>query len=112
MPYFRTQKSGHIINVSSIAGFVSGSGWAMYAASKFAVTGLSEVMAEDVEEFGVKVTVVAPGAFRTDFLNDVSLVLSEQKIDDYKLVHATHKKICDLQRNTNRESRNTGSDFY
>lgn len=80
MPYFRQQKSGNIINVSSIAGFAPGIGWAIYAATKYAVTGLSEVMAEDVRGFGVKVTVVAPGAFRTNFLEDSSLVFADKKI--------------------------------
>lgn len=92
MPYFRQQRSGNIINISSIAGFAPGIGWAMYAATKYAVTGLSEVMAEDVKEFGVKVTVVAPGAFRTEFLQDSSLVLAQKKIDGYSAVRASHEK--------------------
>ncbi|WP_286856862.1 MULTISPECIES: SDR family NAD(P)-dependent oxidoreductase [Sphingobacterium] len=94
MPYFRQQRSGHIINISSIAGFAPGTGWAMYAATKYAVTGLSEVMAEDVKEFGVKVTVVAPGAFRTEFLQDSSLVLAEKKIDSYTAITASHGKYA------------------
>ncbi|CAM3442949.1 SDR family oxidoreductase [Sphingobacterium prati] len=94
MPYFRRQRSGHIINISSIAGFAPGTGWAMYAATKYAVTGLSEVMAEDVKEFGVKVTVVAPGAFRTEFLEDSSLVLAEKKIDSYTAITASHEKYA------------------
>lgn len=94
MPYFRQQKSGNIINISSIAGFAPGTGWAMYAATKYAVTGLSEVMAEDVKEFGVKVTVVAPGAFRTEFLEENSLVFAEKKIDDYTAVRSSHEKYA------------------
>lgn len=94
MPYFRQQRSGNIINISSIAGFAPGIGWAMYAATKYAVTGLSEVMAEDVKEFGVKVTVVAPGAFRTAFLDDSSLVLAKRKIDGYSAVRASHERYA------------------
>ncbi|WP_262908234.1 SDR family oxidoreductase [Epilithonimonas sp. JDS] len=94
MPYFREQKSGNIINISSIAGFAPGIGWAMYAATKYAVTGLSEVMAEDVKEFGVKVTVLAPGAFRTEFLKENSLVFAENKIDGYDSIRASHQKYA------------------
>ena len=94
MPYFREQKSGNIINISSIAGFAPGIGWAMYAATKYAVTGLSEVMAEDVREFGIKVTVVAPGAFRTGFLEDSSLVFAENKIEGYHAIRTSHEKYA------------------
>lgn len=94
MPYFRNQKSGHIINISSIAGFAPGIGWAVYAATKYAVTGLSEVMADDVKEFGVKVTVVSPGAFRTEFLEDSSIVFAENKIKEYNAVRVSHEKYA------------------
>lgn len=94
MPYFRQQKSGNIINISSIAGFAPGIGWAIYAATKYAVIGLSEVMAEDVKEFGVKVTMVAPGAFRTEFLEENSLVFAEKKIDGYTAVRSSHEKYA------------------
>lgn len=94
MPYFRAQKSGSIINISSIAGFAAATGWAMYASTKYAVTGLSEVMAEDVKELGIKVTVVAPGAFRTEFLEDSSLVFAEKKIDDYRAIRNSHGKYA------------------
>lgn len=96
MPYFRAQKSGNIINISSIAGFAAGTGWAMYAATKYAVTGLSEVMAEDVKEFGVKVTVVAPGAFRTEFLEDSSLVFAGNKIGGYDAIRTSHGKYATM----------------
>lgn len=94
MPYFRKQKSGNIINISSIAGFAPAAGWPMYAATKYAVMGLSEVMAEDVKEFGIKVTVVAPGAFRTEFLQNTSLVFAEKEIDGYEAIRESHKKYA------------------
>jgi NAD(P)-dependent dehydrogenase (short-subunit alcohol dehydrogenase family) len=92
LPYMRAQRSGRIINISSIAGFAPAIGWALYAAAKYAVVGLSEVMAQDVQELGIKVTVVLPGGFRTSFLSNDSLVLSQNKINDYKEVHATHQR--------------------
>jgi len=87
MPYMRSQMSGHIINISSIAGIAATSGWSVYAATKFSVVGLSEVLAQDVAEFGVKVTVVAPGAFRTNFLNKDSINIAQHTIPEYTAMH-------------------------
>src|ERR1700761_296144 len=67
LPYFRKQRSGHIINIASIAGFAPGSGWAIYCAAKFAVGGLSEALANDLAPLGIHVTNVMPGGFRTNF---------------------------------------------
>ncbi|RXK86175.1 SDR family NAD(P)-dependent oxidoreductase [Filimonas effusa] len=92
MPYLRAQRSGHLINISSIAGFAGATGWAVYAAAKQAVIGFSEVLAQDVKEFGIKVTVVAPGAFRTQFLTSDSLVLAAHQIKDYTEVSASHAR--------------------
>jgi NAD(P)-dependent dehydrogenase (short-subunit alcohol dehydrogenase family) len=96
MPYLRKQRSGHIINISSIAGITANTGWAIYAGAKYAVIGISEVLAADVKEFGIKVTVVAPGAFRTSFLTAGSLSITENKIDDYKEVRAIHNKYLKM----------------
>jgi NAD(P)-dependent dehydrogenase (short-subunit alcohol dehydrogenase family) len=96
MPYLRAQQSGHIINLSSIAGIAPGTGWAIYAATKFAVIGLSEVLASDVKEFGINVTVVAPGAFRTSFLTADSLVVTENPINAYHAVRESHAKYLDM----------------
>lgn len=87
MPYMRYQQSGHIINISSIAGITATSGWSVYAATKFSVVGLSEVLAQDVAEFGVKVTVVAPGAFRTSFLTSESINIAKHTIPEYTAMH-------------------------
>jgi NAD(P)-dependent dehydrogenase (short-subunit alcohol dehydrogenase family) len=92
MPYLRAQRSGHIINIASIAGLAGAVGWAVYAASKSAVIALSDIMAQDVKSLGIHVTAVAPGAFRTQFLSQESLVLAETKIDDYKEVRASHDR--------------------
>lgn len=99
MPYLRKQRSGHIINVSSIAGITGGIGWALYTATKFAIVGLSEVLAEDVKSLGIKVTVVAPGAFRTSFLTEDSLVLAKHVIEDYQEVRASHARYQKLDGN-------------
>ncbi|WP_316803578.1 oxidoreductase [Pedobacter nototheniae] len=96
MPFLRAQRSGHIINISSIAGIAGATGWAVYAASKFAVIGLSEVLAEDVKDFGIKVTVVAPGAFRTSFLTGDSLALPENPIEAYEQVRASHARYLKM----------------
>ncbi|GAB3745645.1 oxidoreductase [Spirosoma pomorum] len=92
MPHLRTQGSGHIINISSIAGISANTGWAIYGATKYAIVGLSEVLADDVKQFGIHVTVVAPGAFRTSFLTPESLVLAKQPINAYTAVRASHSK--------------------
>ncbi|CCH54011.1 short-chain dehydrogenase/reductase SDR [Fibrisoma limi BUZ 3] len=96
LPYLRTQRSGHIINISSIAGLSANTGWAIYAATKFAMVGLSEVLADDVKAFGIKVTVVAPGAFRTSFLSPESLVIAQKPIDAYETVRQSHDKYLKM----------------
>ncbi|MEO7215396.1 SDR family NAD(P)-dependent oxidoreductase [Mucilaginibacter sp.] len=96
MPYMRSQQSGHIINISSIAGISANTGWSVYAATKFSVVGLSEVLAQDVAEFGVKVTVVAPGAFRTSFLTGESLNMAKHPIADYSAVRDIHTKYLQM----------------
>lgn len=85
MPYLRQQKSGHIFNISSIGGF-SGNfpGWGVYCSTKFAVAGLTEALAEEVKDFGVKATVVYPGYFRTDFLNKDSIKTPANVIQEYE----------------------------
>ncbi|HEY8927664.1 MAG TPA: SDR family NAD(P)-dependent oxidoreductase [Mucilaginibacter sp.] len=96
LPQMRQQMYGHIINISSIAGIAPASGWALYAATKYAVIGLSEVLADDVKEFGIKVTVVAPGAFRSSFLAPESLVVTQNPIDAYQNVRASHARYMQM----------------
>jgi NAD(P)-dependent dehydrogenase (short-subunit alcohol dehydrogenase family) len=67
LPYFRERGSGHIIQISSIGGRVGPTGRAAYAAAKFGVEGFSESLSKEVGPLGVKVTIVEPGGFRTDF---------------------------------------------
>lgn len=83
----RQQKSGHIMNISSIGGFVASfPGYGIYCATKFAVQGLSEALQTEVEPFGINVTCVSPGYFRTEFLSSDSMQDSQHQIADYKNV--------------------------
>jgi NAD(P)-dependent dehydrogenase (short-subunit alcohol dehydrogenase family) len=87
LPQLRRQQSGHILNFSSIAGIMGNfPGWGIYCATKFAVEGLSESLAAEVAPFGVKVTLVEPGYFRTNFLESGSLRTPKKQLDAYTLV--------------------------
>nr|WP_315032453.1 SDR family NAD(P)-dependent oxidoreductase [uncultured Chryseobacterium sp.] len=96
LPYLRRQHSGHIINISSIAGFAPGLGWSMYSAAKFAVTGLSEALTNDLKPLGIHVTAVLPGWFRTHFAKPDSIVFSQNPIDDYQFLRAAHQKMSEI----------------
>jgi NAD(P)-dependent dehydrogenase (short-subunit alcohol dehydrogenase family) len=85
LPVMRQQGSGHIVNMSSTAGLVGFAGSSLYCGAKFALEGTSEALAKEVESFGVKVTLIEPGAFRTDF-NGRSLAAAQQSIDAYATV--------------------------
>jgi NAD(P)-dependent dehydrogenase (short-subunit alcohol dehydrogenase family) len=92
LPVLRKQRSGFIINIGSVAGFAGAPGWSVYAATKAAMAAFSEVLALDVKEFGIKVTVVEPSGFRTGFLSGNSLAYTETKIDGYEAVKETQKR--------------------
>jgi NAD(P)-dependent dehydrogenase (short-subunit alcohol dehydrogenase family) len=83
LPEMRRQRSGHVINISSIGGYASAPGWGVYCATKFAVEGLTEALAGELGPLGIHSTVVEPGYFRTDFLDDLSLSKTARRIDDY-----------------------------
>src|ERR1700743_652812 len=84
LPHMRRQRSGHVINLSSVGGYTGYPGWGVYGATKFAVEGISEALAAEVAPLGIKVTVVEPGFFRTDFLDEASLSRTAQEIEDYR----------------------------
>jgi NAD(P)-dependent dehydrogenase (short-subunit alcohol dehydrogenase family) len=73
LPAMRRQRTGHVINMSSVGGYVGFPGWGVYGSTKFAVEGLSEALHAELAPLGIKVTVVEPGYFRTDFLDNRSL---------------------------------------
>ncbi|WP_213980869.1 oxidoreductase [Sphingomonas sp. dw_22] len=83
LPHLRAQGSGHIVNITSIAGRAPGAASAMYAAAKYALEGMSAALAQEVAPLGIKVTAVAPGAFRTDFLSPHSIRKSEAEGEAY-----------------------------
>ena len=82
LPGMRARRSGHIVNITSMGGFITMPGIAYYCGSKFALEGISEVLAKEVAALGVKVTAVAPGSFRTDWAGR-SMVRAERSIGDY-----------------------------
>ncbi len=83
LPGMRARGRGQIVNLSSIAGLMGSAGSGIYSATKFAVEGLSESMAAEVGPLGIRVTIVEPGPFRTDF-NGNSLVIAGGTIPDYE----------------------------
>jgi len=92
LPFMRQQRSGYIINMGSVAGFVGAPGWTVYSATKAAIAAFSEVLALDVKEFGIKVTVAEPSGFRTGFLTKNSLALITTKIEGYEAVKNTQDR--------------------
>src|SRR4051812_33174436 len=72
LPIMKQQKSGHFINVSSVAGHKVGPGFAVYAATKFAVRALSEGLRQEVKPYNIRTTVISPGAVATELPNSVS----------------------------------------
>lgn len=83
LPVMRARRSGRILNVSSLGGFSSSAGFGIYCSTKFAVEGISEAMHAELAGLGIKVTVIEPGYFRTDFLDDRSLSTEATVIKDY-----------------------------
>ncbi len=83
LPILRNQNSGHILGVSSVAGIVAGPMTGFYNASKWALEAMHDSLAQEVADFGIKVTLIEPGAYATDFASPVSLQISEG-LEDYK----------------------------
>ncbi|ALK34295.1 oxidoreductase [Burkholderia plantarii] len=82
LPFMRARRRGHILNITSMGGFITMPGIAYYCGSKFALEGISEVLGKEVAPFGIAVTAVAPGSFRTDWAGR-SMVRTPRTIADY-----------------------------
>ncbi len=82
LPHMRTRRRGHILNITSMGGFITLPGIAWYCGSKFALEGISEVLGKEVAPFGIHVTAVAPGSFRTDWAGR-SMARAPRSIEDY-----------------------------
>jgi NAD(P)-dependent dehydrogenase (short-subunit alcohol dehydrogenase family) len=112
LPHMRRQRAGHVINISSVGGYAGFPGWGVYGATKFAVEGISEALAGEVAPLGIKVTVVEPGFFRTDFLDETSLVRTAQHIDDYsESVGRTRAHAADVNHGQRGDPRKLASAF-
>jgi len=85
MPQLRAQGGGHVVNVTSIGGFVGFPGSGLYCASKFALEAATEALAAEAKHLGVRATIVAPGAFRTKF-NGSALTVAENRTAEYDAV--------------------------
>jgi NAD(P)-dependent dehydrogenase (short-subunit alcohol dehydrogenase family) len=83
LPSMRERRRGHVVNISSVGGYRSGAGFGVYCSTKFAVEGISEALHAELAPLGVHVTVVEPGYFRTEFLDQSSLTVSPRILADY-----------------------------
>lgn len=83
LPHMRAQRSGRVINISSIGGYQAYVGWGVYGSTKFAVEGISEALHQELAPLGIHATVVEPGFFRTDFLDEQSLIKTALVLPDY-----------------------------
>jgi NAD(P)-dependent dehydrogenase (short-subunit alcohol dehydrogenase family) len=82
LPYFRQRRAGHIITITSVSGVAAWAGTGVYCGSKHALEGVTQTLAQEVADLGIKVTNVEPGGMRTDYAGR-SLIVSERKIADY-----------------------------
>lgn len=83
LPQMRAARQGRIFNISSLGGLMGGPMASLYCAAKFALEGFSESLAKEVAPFGLFVTIVEPGPFRTEFLTSASLRLADRRISEY-----------------------------
>jgi short-subunit dehydrogenase len=91
LPFMRKRRTGHIINITSMGGYITLPGIAYYCGSKFALEAISETLSKEVKDFGIRVTAVAPGQFRTDWAGR-SMIRTERTISEYdKLMNPIRK---------------------
>lgn len=99
LPYMRERRLGHIINISSVGGLSAYFGWGVYGSTKFAIEGITEALALELAPLGIHATVVAPGFFRTNFLDESSLTRTENVIDDYSETVGEMRKFATIANN-------------
>jgi NAD(P)-dependent dehydrogenase (short-subunit alcohol dehydrogenase family) len=99
LPSMRARRAGHILNLSSVGGFVSWPGWGIYCATKFMVEGFSEAMHAELAPLGIRLTIVEPGPFRTDFLDQSSLSRTVNVIADYGATAGAAREWADNSHN-------------
>ncbi|MCR8560331.1 SDR family NAD(P)-dependent oxidoreductase [Mucilaginibacter sp. BJC16-A38] len=92
LPYMRKERAGHIINISSMFSFGPKAGWGIYAATKYAVNGISEGLALELKPFNIKVTSVEPGLFLTHFQGNSTAEKAKVIIDDYERTEVGKKR--------------------
>lgn len=92
LPHMRAAHSGHILNMSSVFGLISGGGWGVYCGTKFAVEGISEALAQEVKPFGIHVTIAEPGYVRTNFLSSGSIAHPAHPIAAYEALEEERRK--------------------
>jgi len=94
LPIMRKQRSGHIINMSSLGGYEASPGWGIYCSTKFAVEGITEALQKEIAPFGIRATIIEPGFFRTDFLDSSSLREAREHIPDYAAATGKTRKFA------------------
>src|SRR5262249_39537235 len=94
LPHMRRQRSGHVINFSSVGGLTGSAGWGIYCSTKFAVEGVTEALAKELATLGIFATTVEPGYFRTNFLDGASLLRAEKVIEDYAETAGAMREIA------------------
>lgn len=97
LPVMRKQRGGRILSVASQAGVMGFQGSSAYCSAKFAVVGLTQALRMELEPFGIQISVICPGSFRTDFRDSSSMVFADKEIADYKDsgVHKTTQFLKD-----------------
>jgi len=92
LPHMRARRAGHIINITSVSGLVGWPSLGLYSGSKFALEGICETLALEVEPLGIKVTMIEPGGFRTEFATG-SRARTQRIIDDYDATVGLSRRI-------------------
>lgn len=98
LPHFRKQQKGTILNIASVAGSYTAVSLGLYSATKAAVIQFTEALRMEVEEFGIRVSAICPGGFRTDFLDSSSMQTAVHPIEEYSLVRNTIARYSGLNK--------------